>query len=485
MSTPSAASPPLSPPPRLRQPALLQTRRFLADPFELLSDAHARLGPVFAVPLLGLGTWVFVGRPDLVKEMFKAPPDVLAAGEINRQQLGFLLGENATFCLDGKAHDRRRRVVLPFLNGSGAKSRVPLIAARGIDAIEAIEAGDRLRIQPWAHHLSLHILMHVFFGDAPRDEVDRLEAAFERFASRGLRSPLVMLPFLQRDLGPWSPWGRVLAWRRQVVDAVRAQIRARLARPDDYDDVAARLAQATTLDGDALDEDALVDETINDLFAGHETTGNILAWCVECLWTHSDVLARARAEIDMTVGDRPIEVEDLARLDYLQAVIDETTRYRPIAPMAGLRLAKERYSLGGYSIEAGTVLAQCFPVMGHLEDLYERPSAFDPAHFHGRKLPPYHWNPFGGGRRQCLGKGLAEVELLVLLAEMLRRLDLRIAQDSVRPVRDGVFFSPNRGLEVEILSRHAPKAAASARDSGPNAAPASGCPHHTVGAPPA
>lgn len=436
---------------------LAQTLRFLRDPFTLIKKTQEEHGDLFALRLLGLGTWVFLCSPGLVREMFKAPPDVLVAGELNTKTLGFMLGLDATFTLDGDAHRERQRIVHPLLNGR-----------RVYDYLDTmLEVTDRAiarwpRDQPFAflaeaHGISLEVLVRSMFHEEFGHRPTRIVEIFDAFATRGLRSPLIAMPLLQIDFGRFSPWGRIQRMRKAVRQVLLEELSKRLPqRGQDLDaeaDIVHALINARQRDGQILSEEALVDEVANLLFAGHETTGSILAWTLECLLAHPDVLARAREEVQSVVGGERMTPAHLGQLEYLNAVIQEGIRFRPIAPMAGIRLVKEPYRVGEHLLPPGTVVAQCFPAMARRQDLFANPDRFDPDHFFQRKLKPFEWNPFGGGTRMCIGRGLAEAELKVVLAHLLQKVELEMAQKEVRPVRNGHFFVPSQGLQLRVL-RH-------------------------------
>lgn len=443
-------------PPSPQLAALVQTYRFLVDPFRFIDDTRSTLGDVFSLRMIGLGDWTFVCSPELVKELFKAPTDVLAAGEVNAKQLGFVVGLDATFSLDRQDHLDRRRLVFPYFNGRNVLRYVEVMRELTESALAQWRPAEPFALLPRMHRLSLDVLMRVMFRESDPRRVRELTDLFDRFATEGLRSPLMALPPLQLDLGGWSPWGRVLKLRAAVRTALAAEIAERAARATESEeggDIVQALLDVEQKDGTPLRPEAILDEVITLLFAGHETTGAILTWCVECLLDHPEVLARVRDELARELGERPIEASDVGRLPFLEAVIQESIRYRPIAPMAGLRLVKQPFELGGFTLAPGSIVTQCFPAMTRREDLFARPQEFDPGHFFERKLRPYDWNPFGGGTRMCIGKGLAEIELLVVLATVLRRVTLRLAQDGVRPVRHGFFFAPSHGLRVVLQER--------------------------------
>lgn len=452
--TPASSSSTL-PIPRPSLSTLDQTRRFLKDPFQLIDDAREECGDIFALRILGLGDWVLLGSPELVRQMFKAPPDTLAAGEFNASTLGFLLGLDTTFSLDGDAHLERRRLVHPQLNGRRVLCHVDLMRETTRRAMKAWPRGTPFPFLPVAHRLSLDILATAMLGPARPERTRELADLFDDFATRGLRSPLIPMSFLQWDLGPWSPWGKVLRMSRAVHTAFSDEISHRLEAGELGDDtIIGALASSAETSGHGLPHEILLQEILTLLFAGHETTGAILTWTLECLLAHPEVLQRVQAEITHVAGSGPIEADHLSRLPYLEAVINESIRHRPIAPMAGLRRAKKPFHLAGYLVQEGKIVTQCFPLMCRRPELFENPESFDPNHFYERKLKPFEWNPFGGGVRMCTGKGFAEVELKVVLATLLQNAAFRLCQEQVRPVRHGFFFGPSQGLRIAVESAH-------------------------------
>lgn len=446
-------------PPRVSGFAARNTVRFYRDPFSLLAEAQSRHGDVFSVKTLGLGEWVYLCSPELVREMFKAPSEVLAAGEVNSSLLGFMLGTNATFSLDGDAHRQRQWLIHPHLNQpSKIERHIPAIRRVALRALERWPRDRPFAFLPQGHRISLDVMIHAMFGDSEDAALEHLVEKFEQFAGKGLRSPLIPLSFLQIDLGPWSPWGKVMAMRRRVMEALGREIDQRLERyhgaadseDDEQGDIIGVLARTPQRNGEILSRQALLEEVINLLFAGHETTGTIMTWTMETLHAHPEVLERVRAELDEVLGGEPVTADDLPKLEFLHAVIQETIRYRPIAPMAGVRMAKQPFEVGGFEVPPGLLVTQCFARMTRREELFDDPESFLPERFYRFKPRPFEWNPFGGGTRMCIGRGLAEMELKVVLATLLQEARFEIAQDRVTPTRNGFFFVPNQGLQLRV-----------------------------------
>ncbi len=117
----------------------------------------------------------------------------------------------------------------------------------------------------------------------------------------------------------------------------------------------------------------LRDELVTLLLAGHETTATAVAWAVERLVRHPDELARLVAEIDADDGD-----------DYMQAVVHETLRVRPVVPLV-VRLLQQPLQVGGYELPAGTRVVPSIYLTNRNPRVYEHPEQFRPSASSGRR----------------------------------------------------------------------------------------------------
>ena len=187
----------------------------------------------------------------------------------------------------------------------------------------------------------------------------------------------------------------------------------------------------------------LRDQLMTLLMAGHETTATGLAWAFDLLFRAPDKLERLRAEI--AEGGH----------EYLDAVIEETLRVRPVVPCVGRKLSAAA-ELGGYELPADTVVMPAIYLAHTRPDLYPEPYAFRPERFLDGGPETYSWIPFGGGTRRCIGAAFAQLEMRVVLARCSAR------PSSVRPriepepiVRRNVTLSPRNGTPAILVSRSA------------------------------
>ncbi|MEW6270724.1 MAG: cytochrome P450, partial [Thermodesulfobacteriota bacterium] len=218
-------------------------------------------------------------------------------------------------------------------------------------------------------------------------------------------------------------------------------------------DVLSLLLGARDEDGRPLPDQALRDELITLLVAGHETTATSLAWAVHHVLEHDDVRARLESELTK-LGGAP-SPEAVMRLDYLDAVAKETLRLTPIVPLVGRRLTRD-LRIGGMDLPAGVVAAPCIVLAHRREETWPEPLAFRPERFLERKPTPYEFLPFGGGVRRCLGAAFALYEMKIVLAEVMTRVVLRAAPGyQVRVVRRSVTLAPSEGMPVVVERRAA------------------------------
>jgi cytochrome P450 len=218
------------------------------------------------------------------------------------------------------------------------------------------------------------------------------------------------------------------------------EIARRRAEPDlaEREDILSLLVQARDEDGHPMTDAELRDELVTLLVAGHETTATALSWAVERLARHPAKLTRLRDEV--LAGDDA----------YLDAVVKETLRLRPVLPIVVRRLT-EPVEIGGYLMPEGTRVAPCIYLVHRREDVYPQPHAFMPERFLDQPAGTYTWIPFGGGVRRCLGASFALFEMKQVLGAIVERLGIEASRpDAERVRRRQITLAPSRGGEVVV-----------------------------------
>jgi cytochrome P450 len=213
------------------------------------------------------------------------------------------------------------------------------------------------------------------------------------------------------------------------------------------------LLQARDENGEPMSDQELRDELILLLLAGHESTAGALAWAVERLLAQPEVLGRALDEIERVVGSEDFRSEHLPKLTYLDAMIREVMRFRPVLPVT-IRRARAPVTIAGYDLPSGVTVVVNAYAAHRRPETYPNPERFDPERFLENRYDPYTWLPFGGGTRRCIGMSFALHEMKVVLATILRRARLRaVDSGDARPVPRGFTLVPSGGMRAVVEAR--------------------------------
>lgn len=279
----------------------------------------------------------------------------------------------------------------------------------------------------------------VRFANAVRDAA--------RFTRR--RNTALVIPPL------WVPTSanRGLLRMRDLLDGfLRPIIAERRALPPARRDLLDALIAVRDPDtGEALDDQAVLNEAKTLFAAGFETTATALCWTLHLLARHPDVAARWHDEVDREIGSRPVEWADLERLPYLEHIISESLRLYPPVYNIG-RVCVERDEIGGYDIPVGTVLLLSILGAHHDPQFWPEPLRFDPDRF-AREWPRHAFIPFATGQHVCIGNNFALTEMAVSLVGIAQRFRIEPVDDAPVDAIANVTLLPSREIPVRLVPR--------------------------------
>ncbi|HBL28364.1 MAG TPA: hypothetical protein DD490_16140 [Acidobacteria bacterium] len=440
--------------PRPAGSLLSHSLRFVRNTMQFYEDAFRECGDIFATRIPGLGNWVYICSPELVQTVFAAPPDVLTGSDLGGFSLAHVIGHGSTSELDGPAHRERRDVIAPYLDAQGSLRHVAAVRRITERTVAEWPLGRPFPLVRTLQKIALEALLQMMFSQAGPERIRGLARLYEDFSFKGLRSPAVSHPSLQIDF-PGSPWRKVKQRQQAILRTFAEEIEARLASIDDpaADDLVLGLARARSADGGHISREAMIAELLELLFQGHEMTGNAMTWTLGELLAHPEVLGRLRRDLAAVAGDGDLESAHLAHLPYLEAVVYEGLRRRPANFLTGLRRTRQPFPLAGFLLPEGTYISVCYPALAVREDLFPRPKDFDPSRFEGQAPPTDARSPFGSGARACPGQGFAVMVMKTVLATIVRKTEMKLAQEELRPVRNAYYYEPNKGLLVTLDKR--------------------------------
>ncbi len=441
-------------------PSFVQFWQWLLFPLETVENRAKRYGDTFRArkddpPLL------YFSSPEALQTIFLADGIQLTSAE-QSGPLRPLLGDHSLILRDGDYHRQQRKLLMPPFHGERMRAYGELIGRITAQVLQQIPLNQPFRVRSVTQRISLRVILSAVFGlhesDRYQELCDLLSEVLEGIASP-FGSALLFYPALQRDLGPWSPWGKFLRRKRQIDKLLYAEIAQRKAEPDpNRSDILTMLLSARDEAGQPMTDVELRDELITLLFAGHETTASALAWAL--YWIHAlpAVKTSLLAELDTIErnGDWNDDRNAIARLPYLSAVCQETLRLYPIAINAFPRIVKQPIEIDGYLLEPGAVLIPSIHLAHQRASVFPEPKQFRPERFLERQFSPYEYLPFGGGNRRCIGQAFALFEMKLVLAQILSQVELELLQNRpIKPVRRGLTIAPPSHLQMQITTLRA------------------------------
>lgn len=423
-------------PPGPRAPRIVTSLRFLHRPVDRLRAMHAEYGDAFTIHFTGFDPGVYVGEPQAVRALMTGDQSDLLAGEANAF-LTPVLGPNSVLVLDGPRHLRQRKLLLPPFQGGHVAGFRRIIRDAAEREVDRWRAGDEIVLRERMRALTFDVICHAVFGVTEPDRVARLRAALCAVIDAG--TAILLVPGMQRDLGPWSPYGRLLRRRRVADTMLYEEIAARRRAPDleERTDVLSLLLRARDEEGRPLTDEELRDELFTMLAAGHETTATGLAFALDVLLHRPTALTGVLEAVES--GDDA----------YLDATAKESLRLRPVIDGVERKLTRPR-TVAGWDLPAGTTVFPGIVLLHFRADLYPEPDVFRPERFL-EGAESYAWLPFGGGIRRCIGAALAQAEMAEVLRVVLSRAELVPLRESEDPiVMRGVTLTPRHGVPVRV-----------------------------------
>ncbi len=440
-------------PPGPSWPGVVQLAAWLARPFELMLHLRDTYGTPLTMRFPEWPAIVVFDDPEANKDIFRGPGDQLYAGQAN-EPLRAIVGSNSLLLLDDERHLRERKLLLPPFHGARMTRYAEVMRDVAAADLATWPLDEPFAVQPHTQAITLDIILRTVFGVEDGAKQDTLRAALNDLIADFSR-PGLMVPWLQRDLGPRSPWGRYVRTRDRTDALLYGEIDARRASGHPGgEDIFSMLLEARHEDGAPMSREELRDELVTMLVAGHETTATALSWAFHHLIEHPSVQRQVHEELDRVMGDGPIDPERGAELVYLDAVIKETLRVIPVIAAVG-RVLKRPGTFGGVEIPAGAMVSPSIWLTHMNPAVYPRPERFEPERFvDNPRTNPYAWFPFGGGVRRCIGMAFALYEMRVVLATVLQRHRVcRAPGASHRPVRRSVTMAPAGGTPIVLRRR--------------------------------
>jgi cytochrome P450 len=467
------------------RPAKLM-REFIHDPIRTLQDISYKYGDISHFRL-GHQHVYLVNNPDYIEKVLVYDHRNFTKGK--RLQLAkSLLGEGLVTS-EGDLHNRQRRIIQPIFHPKQITTYGKAITDYASTLNHKWKDGDTYDMLKEMMQLTLSIICKSVLNydvEAEAEDVGKALTICRNYSKR-LQSPLGQIlnkiPILPNVKGAKKA-------REDLDKLVYGFIKERRERPESdsksYDDLLTRLLQAQDTAGSTptaggkstssitigenasnsttdtsshsgMSDKQVRDEVMTIFIAGHETTANALTWTFYLLSQNPDIEKTLLGELETVIdSNRTPTVNDISKLKFTDKVLRESMRLYPPVWSIG-RYVDNDYTLGKYTIPAGSTIIMSQYVMHHDPRYYNEPERFDPARWSTEaksSLPRFSYFPFGGGIRACIGESFAWMEGILILATIVRQWKMLLVPGQRVELDPAITLRPRYGMKMKLERRN-------------------------------
>jgi cytochrome P450 family 110 len=439
----------------------IQVLNWVFRPMSYLQECAKNYGDIFTLKLQSdLPPILVVHSPEAMEQILSNDHKELSApGDLN-SIFEYLLGNNSVISLSGKAHQRQRKLIMPPFHGERMRNYADLIENITIKTINKQPKNQPFNIRTVSQEITLQVMMEAVFGIYEGEQAEKLRHLLCEIieqSSSPWRVVFLYLPKLKEMVGISEIWKQQMKKQEESDKIIYQEIQKRRENFDPQrTDILTLLMSSRDEEGQPMTDQELRDELMTLLFAGHETTATAISWAF--YWIHKlpEVREKLLAELD-SLGEN-FDANTIFKLPYLTAVCNETLRIYPVAMLTFPRKVNTPISVCGYQLEPGTVIMGSIYLTHQREEIYPQPEQFNPERFIDKQFSPYEFIPFGGGSRRCVGLALAQFEMKLVLAKVLKTWSMKLVDThEVKPQRRGLVTGPNSPINLEIENIRQPK----------------------------
>ncbi len=441
--------------PRAR--AFLDARAMIRNPLEVFERYRAELGPTFSFHFGGAKPVLVSTSPDFIQHVLQRNSRNYHMSDIRVKRMAEFQGEGLLNS-HGDAWLAKRRFLAQGFLRSRLAELFPIQERLVQDVLAQVDveaARGPLDMYRTLSSLTFRLVGQALFGTRMRDdEIERLGTTIltvQQFMVRQIVQPYLI------------PWFRLRGesrrhqrMRTEGEAIVRAHIEARRrARGEVRGDLLQLILDAPEEEHGAWSADQILIEIMQLLVAGNETSPVALSWTFHLLGKHPAVLRAMREEVDAVFGSGPITFAGIHQLRLTLRVLDEAMRLYPSFWMID-RCALEDDEADGIRIPAGVTVVPYIYGVHRNPEVWEAPERFDPTRFEDEARKgrhPFAHIPFGGGPRKCIGSNMAIVQMLLVLATLLRRYDFEPTGGGMVDMAPMMILHPKGSIEMRVRRR--------------------------------
>jgi cytochrome P450 len=404
-----------------------------------LADVHQEFGDVaqFPVPIPAIS----LNNPADVDYVLRTNAKNYTKNTVQYGSLKLVTGDGL-LTSDGAIWRAHRRALQPAFHRTMQSLTLDAIRDSYDHFAAAWRSDGAIEISEAMQHLTLEVVGRSLFGASLSGNADAIAQA----TLKALKVVVARArtPFALPSVVPTPNNLRLRSAINTLDNAVAELLAAPSAHPDAFITL---LREAHEADPVRFNLNAVRDEIVTFIVAGHETVASALTWTLQLLNEHSPAYGAIQAE-----ARSGIDVTDLEAIPLARAAFAEALRLYPPAWLI-TRESIHTDEIGDLAIPEGTLIIMS-PYLLHRGDNWENAEVFDIKRFadDNSQVARADYLPFGLGSRMCIGRDMALVEGPVLLASLLRDFDVVPTNNwSDVGMTHSVTLHPTRRMEAKLL----------------------------------
>lgn len=433
-------------------PLIGSTLSMAADPARFFVQCYRDYGQVFRVRVFGNDLTVIAGAEAANFLGTREGKECLRSKEAWEPLYKEFGASKMLSAEDGELHKQLRAVLKRGFSKDAIKGRFQSIVDITRDSLlRDWKVGSRVPVVEAMQYLVVDQLGTTLTGNAPREYVKDIRTTILYILNVLVtrQRPQFMMKFPEYKRAK----ARMFELGRQMVRDYRDR---KIDTPDEYKTLIDDIMEAHQRDPDLIPESDLTMLMAGPYVAGLDTVANTTSAIVYTVLKHPDVLRRVLAEVD-EVMSKPIDEETFMKsMPSLNGAIMETMRIYPIA-VAQIRIANKDFEFGGCQIREGEMVYLGTSVPHFQSEFYRDADVFDIDRYNkdrSEHMQGGAYSPYGRGHHTCLGKSLAEVLLMMTMAELFYRFELELpSPDYVLKTKTAPTPGPSMNFKVRVKAR--------------------------------
>lgn len=437
-----------------RAEAFLRSKDLIKNPVDVFEEYRKKLGPNYSFFFGGVKRTIVTSDPDFIQHILKDNNANYNKSDIQVDRMAEFQGVGLLNS-HGDYWMKQRRLLSMGFTRSKLSTLLPLqieVLDGYMTQFDKTIGSGSVDIYDQMVRFTLRSVGKSLFGDSLKDE--ELEQLGDTISEiQGFIVKQVFRPYL-------IPWYRISGeteryqkMRRAADQIVIDYVNERRGKEVKNWDFLQLLLETPYKDsGELMSDEQVLIEILQLLVAGNETSSNGLTWSFYLLAKHPESIQKVRSEINSTFGEEEINYKGLHELTYTTNVLYEALRLYPPFWMID-RIAINDDEFNGIKIPAGSVVVPYIYGVHHNAEYWKDPNTFNPDRFNKENsgnIHPFAHIPFGGGPRVCIGQNMALMQILLVLASVVRKYDFKLSENANVEIDPMMILRPKGSVLLDF-----------------------------------